>query len=224
MTDITTVVFDLDGTLLDTLGDLADGVNFALTQYGYPARTLEEVRQFVGNGVRNLIELSIPGGIGNPDFEPCLHMFKEHYSKNMQNKTRPYEGVVELLEALRKAGIKTAIVSNKFDKAVKELSKEYFGDHIAVSIGESVRIHKKPAPDCVYEALHELGSPARTAIYVGDSEVDVRTAHNAGLPCVGVTWGFREKEILVAEGAEYIIDHPLELLDILKNNFCRSEK
>ena len=224
MTDITTVVFDLDGTLLDTLGDLADGVNFALTQHGYPARTLDEVRQFVGNGVRNLIERSIPDGVENPDFEPCLHMFKDHYSKNMQNKTRPYEGIMELLEALREADIKTAIVSNKFDKAVKELSSEYFGDHIAVSIGESARIHKKPSPDCVYEALHALGSPVQTAIYVGDSEVDVRTAHNAGLPCVGVTWGFREKEILVKEGAEYIIDHPLELLNILKDYSSRSEK
>jgi len=218
MTDITTVVFDLDGTLLDTLGDLADGVNFALTQYGYPERTVGEVRQFVGNGVRNLIELSIPGGLENPDFEPCLHVFKEHYSHNMQNKTRPYDGVLILLETLRKEGFKIAIVSNKFDKAVKELSKEYFGSNIDVSIGESARIHKKPAPDCVYEALHELNTEARTAIYVGDSEVDVRTAHNAGLPCVGVTWGFRDKDILVKEGAEYIISHPLELLDILKND------
>ena len=218
MTVITTVVFDLDGTLLDTLGDLADGVNFALTQYGYPERTVGEVRQFVGNGVRNLIELSIPGGLKNPDFESCLHVFKEHYSHNMQNKTRPYDGVLILLETLRKEGFKIAIVSNKFDKAVKELSKEYFGDHIDVSIGESARIHKKPAPDCVYEALHELNTDAQTAIYVGDSEVDVRTAHNAGLPCVGVTWGFRDKDILVKEGAEYIISHPLELLDILKND------
>jgi len=224
MTDSKTVVFDLDGTLLDTLEDLADGVNFALTKSGYPARTLEEVRLFVGNGVRNLIEQSIPGGMGNPDFEPCLHDFKEHYSKNMQNKTRPYDGVMELLETLRSAGIKTAIVSNKFDKAVKELSKEYFGDNIAVSIGESARIHKKPAPDCVYEALNELVSEPGTAVYVGDSEVDVRTAHNAGLPCVGVTWGFRGKEILVKEGAEYIIDHPLELLDILKIRPVRSDK
>ena len=224
MTDITTVVFDLDGTLLDTLGDLADGVNFALTQFGFPEKTVGEVRLFVGNGVRNLMELSIPGGIGNPDFEPCLHVFKEHYANNMQNKTRPYDGVLVLLEALRKEGFKIAIVSNKFDKAVKELSKEYFGDHIDVSIGESARIHKKPAPDCVYEALHELETEAATAIYVGDSEVDVRTAHNAGLPCVGVTWGFREREILVKEGAEYIISHPLELLDILQNDRGRSGK
>lgn len=223
-TDINTVVFDLDGTLLDTLGDLADGVNFALKKFGYPERTIEEVRLFVGNGVRNLIELSIPGGMVNPDFESCLHVFKEHYSHNMQNKTRPYEGVLELLEALRNLDIRIAIVSNKFDKAVKELSKEYFGDHIDVAIGESGRIQKKPAPDCVNEALHELKSEVRSSIYVGDSEVDVRTAHNAGILCVGVTWGFRAKEILVKEGAEYIINHPLELLDILNNDRSRSRK
>jgi len=134
----------------------------------------------------------------------------------MQIKTRPYEGVMELLDTIGASGMKTAIVSNKFDTAVKELNIQYFGDRISVAIGESARIHKKPAPDCVFEALLELGSTAGESIYVGDSEVDVRTAHNAGLRCIAVTWGFREKEILVREGAEYIIDRPEELLDILK--------
>ena len=216
MTDITTIIFDLDGTLLNTLDDLADAVNFALTQYGYPQRTLEEIRLFVGNGVRNLIELSIPDGLDNPRFEECLHTFKSHYSKNMQNKTRPYEGVMELLEILRSENIKMAIVSNKFDKAVKELNKQYFGDQIPVAIGESAQIHKKPAPDSVFEALRELGSTVKDAVYVGDSEVDVRTAKNAGLFCIGVTWGFRKREILAKEGAGAIIDHPAELIDVLK--------
>jgi len=216
MTQINTVIFDLDGTLLNTLDDLADGVNFALKQYGFPGRSLGEIRRFVGNGVKNLMELSVPGGLENPRFEACLDTFKDYYSKNMQIKTSPYDGVMELLDTIGASGMKTAIVSNKFDTAVKELNRQYFGDRIAVAIGESARIHKKPAPDCVFEALQELGSMAGEAIYVGDSEVDVRTAHNAGLRCIAVTWGFREKEILVREGAEYIIDRPEELLDILK--------
>jgi len=225
MTQINTVIFDLDGTLLNTLDDLADGVNYALAQYGFSARSLAEIRRFVGNGVKNLMELSIPGGLDNPRFEACLHTFKEYYSKNMQTKTRPYEGVRELLDTLGEAGMKTAIVSNKFDTAVKELNSQYFGDRIAVAIGESAKIHKKPAPDCVFEALLQLGSTVGEAIYVGDSEVDVRTAHNAGLACVAVTWGFREKEILIREGAEYIIDHPAELPGILQQlKSDRSEK
>lgn len=215
MTDITTIIFDLDGTLLNTLDDLADGVNYALQKYGFPAKSVEDIRRFVGNGVRNLMELSIPDGLENPDFTTCLQAFKEYYSKNMRSKTCPYEGVPELLAVLQEAGYKTAIVSNKFDKAVKELNRQYFGDQIPVAIGESPLIHKKPAPDCVYEALKELGVPAGEAIYVGDSEVDMQTAKNAGLPSVGVTWGFRDKEILVAEGADYMINHPLELIDIL---------
>lgn len=216
MARIDTIIFDLDGTLLSTLDDLADAVNFALVQYGYPVRLLSEIRDFVGNGVKNLIELSIPGGLEDQKFEECLQTFKDYYSKNMQNKTRPYPGVMELLEKLTAAGMKLAIVSNKFDKAVKELNLQYFGDNISVAIGESARIHKKPAPDCVFEALQELHADVLNAIYVGDSEVDVRTAHNAGIPCVGVTWGFRDKEILVKEKAGYIIDKPMELMDVLE--------
>lgn len=216
MPRIDTVIFDLDGTLLNTLDDLADAMNYALVQYGYPVRKLAEIRQFVGNGVRNLMELSIPGGLEDPQFEACLHTFKDYYSQNMQNKTCPYPGVMELLEKLTAAGMKMAIVSNKFDKAVKELNLQYFGGNISVAIGESARIHKKPAPDCVFEALQELRADAHSTIYAGDSEVDVRTAHNAGIPCVGVTWGFRDKEILVKEEAEYIIDNPMELMDVLE--------
>lgn len=216
MAHIDTVIFDLDGTLLNTLDDLADAVNYALAAYGYPIRPLAEIRGFVGNGVRNLIELSVPGGLEDPQFEECLHTFKDYYSQNMQKKTCSYQGIPELLEKLSSSGMKMAIVSNKFDKAVKELNKKYFGDYIGVAIGESARIHKKPAPDCVFEALKELHADTHSAIYVGDSEVDVGTAHNAGIPCVGVTWGFRDKEILVKEKAEYIIDNPMELMDVLE--------
>ena len=216
MAHIDTVIFDLDGTLLNTLDDLADAVNYALAKYGYPVRQLAEIREFVGNGVRNLIELSVPGGLEDPQLEECLRTFKEFYSQNMQKKTCPYQTIPELLEVLSSAGIKMAIVSNKFDTAVKELNQRYFGDYIGVAIGESARIHKKPAPDCVFEALKELHSDTHCAVYVGDSEVDVRTARNAGIPCVGVTWGFRDKEVLMKEEAEYIIDCPLELMDVLE--------
>lgn len=216
MTDITTVIFDLDGTLLYTLADLADAVNFGLSQYGYPERELEEIRHFVGNGVRNLMERSIPGGLQNPDFENCLDAFIEYYAEHMQDKTRPYEGIPELLEALRGGGYKTAIVSNKLDRAVKALSDQYFGASIGLAAGEVEGVKRKPAPDCVFRILRELGSDAKQAIYVGDSDVDVFTAHNAGVPCVGVTWGFRSREVLAEAGADFLIDHPMELMDILR--------
>lgn len=217
MKDISTVIFDLDGTLLNTLDDLADGVNYALSVCRLPERTLEEIREFVGNGVLSLMELSIPQGQSNPMFEECLTVFKDYYSKNMQVKTRPYEGILSLLETLRAAGYKIAIVSNKFDSAVKELSREYFKGYIGVAIGESSRIHRKPSPVCVYKALEELKAIGEEAIYVGDSDIDVRTAHNAGIPCVGVTWGFRDREILINEGADFIISHPMELVKVLEH-------
>lgn len=215
MSEINTVIFDLDGTLLNTLGDLADAVNFALRQYGYPERSIEEVRCFVGNGVSKLMELSIPEGKNNPEFGNCLAVFKNYYSKNMQNKTCPYDGIMDLLEALRKEGCRTAIVSNKFDAAVKELNRRYFDGYIGIAAGESESVHRKPAPDCVNLVLRKLGSTAKEAVYVGDSEVDIKTAHNAGLPCICVTWGFRGREFLEKEGADRIISHPSELLDLL---------
>lgn len=210
-----TVIFDLDGTLLDTLDDLADSVNYALSMYGFPCREISEVRSFVGNGVARLMELSIPSGLNNPQYEKCLADFCSHYSMNMQNKTGAYKEIMELLEELSKKGYKIAIVSNKFDKAVKGLNQVYFGKYIKVAIGESENIHRKPAPDTVFKALEELGSAADKAVYVGDSEVDVHTAKNSEILCVGVTWGFRDREVLEREGADYIIDRPGELLKIL---------
>ena len=209
-----TIIFDLDGTLRNTLEDLVDSVNAALRIYGFPCRKVEEIRSFVGNGVGRLMELSIPNGINNPQYEKCLEDFRGHYSMNMQNKTAAYEGIMELLGQLSKENYKLAIVSNKFDKAVKELNKVYFEKYIKVAIGESEGISKKPAPDTVFKALDELESNADKAIYVGDSEVDVITAKNSGVLCVGVTWGFRAREILEAKGADHIIDKPQELLKI----------
>ncbi len=210
----TTVIFDLDGTLLNTLEDLTDSVNYALKLSGYPLRTIDEIRQFVGNGVKVLMNLAVPKGTSPEASAKCLEIYRKHYSENMRNKTRPYDGIYDLLKNLKDKGVKMAIVSNKYDSAVKALCKDYYQEFIPVAIGESQGVAKKPAPDSVYAALAELGSAKEDSIYVGDSDVDVHTAHNAGLKCVGVTWGFRNREILKAEGADYIIDKPEELLEL----------
>lgn len=196
-----TVIFDLDGTLLNTLEDLADAVNYALRKMGMPERTLEEVRTFVGNGVRRLMELSVPEGSNNPAFEETFAKFREYYGVHCNDKTKPYEGVLELIRELKKAGYALAIVSNKLDSAVKELSEIYFEGIVKVAIGEKEGVAKKPAPDTVYAALRELNMPKETAVYVGDSEVDVMTAKNSGLPCISVLWGFRDEAFLRQNGA-----------------------
>ncbi|MFU0826507.1 MAG: HAD-IIIA family hydrolase [Lachnoclostridium sp.] len=210
-----TIIFDLDGTLLNTLDDLTDSVNYALSACGYPKRTREEIRKFLGNGVKVLISKAVPVGISETDMIKCLTIFQKHYSKNMQHKTRPYDGINDLLKVLKENGCKLAIVSNKFDSAVKGLCKDYFQDYIPVAIGETRDVARKPAPDTVFAALKQLDSKTEEALYVGDSEVDVKTAHNAGLKCVGVTWGFRSREVLTSEGADFIIDKPQELLDFI---------
>ena len=196
-----TVIFDLDGTLLDTLEDLADAVNYALREMGMPQRTIEEVRQFVGNGVRRLMELAVPQGFDNPAFEDTFAKFKEYYGIHCNDKTKAYDGVVQLLRDLKEEGYALAIVSNKLDSAVKELSEIYFEGIVKVAIGETEGVAKKPAPDTVYKALKELQMPAETAVYVGDSEVDVMTAKNSGLPCISVLWGFRDEAFLREQGA-----------------------
>ena len=210
-----TVIFDLDGTLLNTLDDLADSVNYALALYELPARQISEVRQFVGNGVEKLIERAVAGRLPQDKEKECLAAFKQHYRENMNNKTCPYDGIMALVKQLLSMNYHIAIVSNKFDVAVKELNNTYFEGLFPVAIGESENIAKKPAPDSVFEALKQLQVSKENAIYIGDSDVDVLTAHNAGLECVGVTWGFRNRELLVSVGAEYIIDKPMDLLSIL---------
>lgn len=201
MKQYNTVIFDLDGTLLDTLDDLADATNYALRSMGMPERTIEEVRFFVGNGVRRLMELAVPDGFDNPKFEETFAKFKEYYGVHCNDKTKAYEGVVDLLRELKEEGYALAIVSNKLDSAVKELSEIYFEGIVKVAIGEKEGVAKKPAPDTVYKALEELGMPTEGAVYVGDSDVDVMTAKNAGLPCISVLWGFRDKEFLIEHGA-----------------------
>lgn len=211
-----TVIFDLDGTLLDTLDDLADAANTALTAHGYPARTREEVCAFVGNGVRRLIERAIPGGAENPDCEAVLADFKAAYSACCRNKTAPYPGIVGLLSRLRDGGVRIAVVSNKFDAAVRDLCAHYFGDLVPVAVGECDNVRKKPAPDAVFEALRRLGADASDAVYVGDSDVDILTARNAGLPCISVTWGFRTRGFLTAHGASVLTDSPDALYDLIQ--------
>lgn len=210
-----TVIFDLDGTLLNTLEDLRDSLNDALIQNGYSIRSLEEVRRFVGNGVKNLVRRSLPEASNEEEVIKLMDIFLVHYKNNMQNKTRPYNGIMELLLDLNRYNYKLAIVSNKYDPAVKALAKTYFGNLFPVAIGEAPDIKRKPAPDSIFTAVKELGSELSNTILVGDSETDVQTAKNAGIPCIGVTWGFRNREVLRSEGADFLIDTPKELLTII---------
>lgn len=212
---INTIIFDLDGTLLNTLEGLKNSTNFALKKFNCPEITLEQTRSFVGNGVRKLIERAIPNGEQNPDFEKCLNTFKEHYSKTMYQKTVAYDGIEDMLTELKKRGVKTGVVSNKFDTAVKELCKNYFDGLIIVAIGESPNVRKKPAPDSVLKAMKILGAKPENTLYVGDSDVDIQTAKNSNLKSVGVTWGFRDRELLEKEGADFIINTPCELLELI---------
>lgn len=221
---ITTILFDLDGTLLNTLGDLQAAVNHALTEYGYPVKNLEEVRLAVGNGVGKLMERVLPQGLENPDFERCLTSFREYYSQHLQDRTVPYPGIPELLDELKKRDYRLGIVSNKFDAAVKQLKEDYFAETITAAIGESAGVRKKPAPDCVRKALEELAATAGEAVYVGDSDVDVATAHNSGLPCIGVTWGFRGRQVLEQAGADWIIETPLDLVTLLEQQLLTDQR
>ena len=212
-----TIIFDLDGTLLNTLEDLTDSVNYAMEKFGFPVHTIEEIRSFVGNGAPKLIERSIPQGTENPSYEAVLAAFKEYYAAHCEDRTNPYEGIMELLAQLKEKGCRMAVVSNKFDGAVKRLCKKYFGEYFEAAIGESADVKRKPAPDTVYRALRELSCDGSRAVYVGDSEVDIQTAQNASLPCISVTWGFRTEEQLRAAGAQerLMIRTPQELVPLL---------
>ena len=209
-----TYIFDLDGTLLDTLGDLAASVNYALRTYGMPEHTIDDVRRFVGNGVRKLMERAIPDGASNPDFEATFATFRQYYMAHSLDTTKPYDGILETLEALKAKGCHLAVVSNKMMAATQELCRHFFPDTIEVAIGENEAegIRKKPAPDTVFAALRQLGVGQEGAVYVGDSDVDIETARNSGLPCISVLWGFRDRDFLLQHGAETFISNPSELL------------
>lgn len=206
-----TYIFDLDGTLLATLEDLAASTNYALSAHGMPEHSIDDVRRFVGNGVKKLIERAVPGGLDNPEFEATLDTFRAYYMEHSLDTTKPYPGVVELLRTLKARGKNIAVVSNKFYAATQELCAHFFGDYVKVAIGERENIRKKPAPDTVIEALRQLGVTAEGAVYIGDSEVDVATARNSGLPCISVLWGFRDKDFLIEKGATDFVESPEEI-------------
>lgn len=212
MKDYNTYIFDLDGTLLDSLEDLYLSTNYALNAYGMPCRTIDEVRQFVGNGVRKLMERAVPDGTNNPVFEEAFSTFRKHYLVHNLDHTHPYPGIEDLLAELKRRGKNMAIVSNKFDAATKELAAHFFSDTIKVAIGEKENVRKKPAPDTVIEALRVLGQTKEGAVYLGDSDVDIDTARNSGLPCISVLWGFRDRKFLLQHGATNLVSTPKEIL------------
>lgn len=198
---ITTVIFDMDGTVLNTLDDLAASVNYVLTRYGMPVHCTEDYRRYFGNGIRYALQCAVPKGTEEAAIDQMIPVFREHYNAHCLDKTRPYDGIQELMKALRDRGYKLAIVSNKIDSAVKELNAKFFSDYVDVAIGEREGIRRKPAPDTVVQALEELKSAKHEAVYIGDSEVDLQTAANAGLPCISVLWGFRGERFLDRAGS-----------------------
>lgn len=212
--NIKTVIFDLDGTLLDTLKDLQESVNHTLAHYEYPLRTLDEVRNFVGNGVRVLLTRAFPAGTSDAMIEEALVIFREHYSVHMYDHTCLYDGIETMLFDLKEAGYRLAIVSNKMDSAVKDLAASFFNGTIDLAIG-APKEHKKPDPYTVLKVMKNFSCTPEECIYVGDSEVDIQTARNASLRCVGVAWGFRGHDFLKEHGTDFIIDHPSELLALL---------
>ncbi len=214
---ITTVIFDLDGTLLDTLGDLTDSINYAIVRRGFPEVSLEQTRQYCGNGIRCLVQRSIGEKCTEELLDICLDEFRSAYQERMENRTHPYKGIMPMLRKLREMGISVGVISNKYDLAAKRLIRDYFGELVHVTYGERPGVPKKPDPTSTLSLLKELGGEPSTALYVGDSEPDMETAKRAGLPAIGVTWGFRTAEVLKATGADVIINDPSELFPLLDN-------
>ncbi len=220
MKNIQYIIFDMDGTLLDSLTDLQNTLNDCFRKEGFPERTYQEVRSFVGNGLRKLIERAVPQGTSDEKIDEILEGFKTHYMVHCMDYTAPYEGVMDMLAKLKTAGYKMAIVSNKADEALKHLSQQFFGDYIDVAIGERAGMHKKPAPDLVYLAMEELAATKESTVYVGDSEVDYQTAVNSGLLCISVLWGFRDRELLEHYGADCFANTPEEVVRMLEDKVC----
>lgn len=214
---INTVVFDMDGTVLNTLDDLTDAVNYVFSQFSLPPRSQEDYRKFFGNGIGYAMKCAAPEGTPDSLFDKMIPIFREYYDEHCLDKTRPYDGILELMKALKDKGYKMAIVSNKIDSAVKELNERFFSEYVSVAIGEKPGIKRKPAADTVIAALNELGSSRDEAVYVGDSEVDLQTARNSGLPCIAVLWGFRDKDLLVENGATTFAYTPEDVITVLES-------
>ena len=209
------VIFDMDGTILYTLDDICDGVNASLSKHGLPVRTKDEIRRHIGNGIRHEIESSVPEGTKESMIDAVFHDFHAWYEIHCNDRTRPYDGIVELLEDLKQAGIHCAVVSNKADYAVKALNEIYFKGLLEAGVGEKDGIARKPAPDEVDEVLRLLNMERNRAVYIGDSEVDIETAANAGMDCIGVSWGYRDRKWLQECGAEVIVDEVSQLRQLL---------
>ena len=212
----TTIVFDCDGTLLDTLTDLRNAVNYVLRAHDLPERSVPEVKAALGNGVAHLMRQSLPDSISEAQFNTYLDEFKAYYGEHLQDYTAPYPGMLDVLDTLRAKGYKLAIVSNKIQEGITPLNKEYFGDRLPVAIGERPGLQRKPAPDMVLQALKELGSTQDESIYIGDSEVDVATAKNSGLLCIGVTWGFRDEQLHKDLGVTHIARKAEDIVTIIE--------
>ena len=212
-------IFDLDGTLLDTLDDLTDSMNYMLGKHNFPIRTRDEVRNFVGNGVRKLVERAVPPEYKADDefIDKFYNDFSLYYNSNSDVKTSPYPGTIDMLDRLLENGFDIAIVSNKIDSAVKSLSAKFFGERIKSAIGEKPSIRHKPEPDMVFMAMEEMGANKIDSIYIGDSEVDIETARNAGIPCVSVLWGFKDRKFLEESGATMLVHSMEELTKNLIN-------
>lgn len=208
-------IFDMDGTILDTLEDLKDALNFALEKNGYPIHPISNVRKFVGNGMWKLIERGVPEGTGREDIIKVHTDFMDYYHIHCTDKTKPYDGIVELISSLREAGCKTAVVSNKADSAVHDLCKQFFPGCFDCEIGARDGIANKPAPDSVLEVLKQLEVSKEQAVYIGDSEVDVATALNAGMDSIIVAWGFREVSFLQEQGAKVFAYQPKDIENML---------
>ena len=212
-----TAIFDLDGTLLNTLGDLCDSVNCAIVPRGFPAVDEELTRQRVGNGVRRLVERCIPEEKRTEAMiDECLDDFRTAYNERMMNRTQPYDGIVDMLKKLREQGVSIGVMSNKYDFAAKTLVRHYFGDLVQLTLGERPGIPRKPDPASTLELMHELGGVPETTLYIGDSSTDMQTACNAGLTAIGVMWGFRSPEELEETGASALVAEPAELLPLFE--------
>ena len=209
------VFFDLDGTLLDTLDDLADSVNEMLREFSCPERSLDEVRLFVGNGMKTLVKRSVPENFDMSRLTSAYEFFRQSYKKNMRNKTRPYDGIVQCLEQLKALGITVAVTSNKNDDAVKGLCKEYFGSLVTLAVGAREGVPSKPDPAMVNNVIKELNLEKADCIFVGDSDTDIITAKNAGLKSIGVLWGFRDRETLEKAEADFVISRTEDILKIV---------
>lgn len=209
------VIFDLDGTLLYTIEDLRDSVNYALSEFDMPTVSLEAATANVGNGVKNLISLCAPEGTDEATLEKILFLFKDHYKDNMENKTKPYDGIIPMLCKLKEKGIKTAVLSNKFDAATVRLCDHLMPSLIDLPVGEKAGVARKPSPDAVYGIIEALGCDREKTVIVGDSDTDIKTGKNADIKTIAVTWGYRPKELLASANADYTVDTVDELLKIL---------